>query len=134
VDCLSDIARVWDASPEDDDALAEEAYLILDRATALRRATVSKPEWPAARLAEGLARLLIARQMAQWGHRGYALQALEASLDALRDAAANLPDESCPSREAVTAFRENLHREWRTAQSDVDLSRVAGLMIREMRR
>ena len=132
-DCLSDISRLWNASPEQDAALTDEAYAILDRATALRRASVGQPEWPVARLAEGLFRLLIARQMAQWGHRSYAIQALEASLDALRDAAASLPDGSNPSRDAVFAFRESLHREWRAVQSEEDLGRLAALTIGEMR-
>lgn len=132
-DSLSDIARLWNASAADDAALADEAYAILDRATALRRASVGKPEWPVARLAEGLSRLLIARQMAQWGHRSYAIQALEASLDALRDAAASLPDGFEPSRNKVLAFRENLHREWRAAQSEDDLGRLAELTIQSLR-
>lgn len=128
-ECRVDIARLWHASPAEDAGLTDEAYAILDRATALRRASAGTPEWPVARLAEGLARLLIARQMADWGHRSYAIQALEASMDALRDAAATLPDGSDPSREDVFAFRENLHREWRAAQSEPDLSRIAGLTI-----
>jgi len=129
-----DIALLWQASPAEEAALADEAYAILDRATALRRASAGQPDWPVARLAEGLARLLIARQMADWGHRSYAIQALEASMDALRDAAASLPDGFLPARDAVFAFRENLHREWRAAQSEPDLSRIAELSIWAMRK
>ncbi|HEY3414103.1 MAG TPA: hypothetical protein VGM51_13765 [Armatimonadota bacterium] len=132
-DVASDIARVWNASPAQDAALADEAYTILDRATAVRRASVGQPEWLVARLAEGLARFLIARQMAQWGHRSYAIQALEASLDALRDAAAGLPDGFDPSRDSVLAFRESLHREWRAMQSEEDLGRLAALSVRQIR-
>jgi hypothetical protein len=132
-ECRADISRIWDSTPADDAALSEAAYEILDRATALRRVSAGKPEWPVARLAEGLARLLVARQMAGWGHRSYAIQALEASMDALRDAALELPDEFIPSREEVFAFRDTIHREWRAAQSEADLQRIAGLKISALR-
>lgn len=132
-ECRMDALRVWNASSEQDASLPEDAYEMLDRATALRRASVGGPEWPVARLAEGLARFLIARQMADWGHRSYTIQALEASLDALRDAAASLPETFVPSPAEVLNFRQNLHRAWRDAQSDPDLSRISGLTIAALR-
>jgi hypothetical protein len=131
---LADIARAWAVAPENEPALAEDAYEMLDRATAARRAHGSGgPVWAAARLAEGLARFLVARQMAEWNNRSYALQAAEASIDALRDAAASLPDAFTPSRAAVSAFRERLLHEWHAAQSEPDLNRIANLTVAGLR-
>jgi hypothetical protein len=129
-----DITRFWDVAPEDETDAAVEAYEALDRATALRRYTKSGPVWAQARLGEGLARMYVARQMAEWGHRAYTIQALEAALDALRDAAAALPADAAPSPPEIVAFRENLLVEWRAGQSEPTLDRLAALSIPALRR
>lgn len=121
-----DIRRLWNGSTED-------FWGILDRAGSIRRtSTRNSAEWAVARLAEGLARIVAAADAAEWGP-SYALQTVEAALDALRDAGVSLPDSFIPSREEVLALRSSLLREWRLAQSEEELDRLAGLSVADMR-
>lgn len=126
------IRRIWTAGPEDQSSLAEDAYVLLDLATSLRRESEGL-EWATARLLEGFARLFVARQTASWGHRSYTIQALEASLDGLRDAAASLPADFEPNPEDIIAFRSALMVHWRAVQSEPDLQRIAMLDLRSLR-
>ncbi|HOC32377.1 MAG: hypothetical protein GYA63_09255 [Armatimonadetes bacterium] len=127
VSLQQDIRRLWNGSTED-------FWGILERAGSIRRtSTRNSAEWAVARLAEGLARIAAAADAAEWGHASYALQTVEAALDALRDAGASLPDSFIPSREEVLALRSSLLREWRLAQSEEGLDRLAGLSVADMR-
>lgn len=130
----ADIVRLWDVAPSDEEDLAADAWELLDRATAFRRQLSHGPDWSDARLCEGLARLLVTRQVAAWGNRSYALQALEASMDGLRDAIIDRADDARPSAVEVTAFRDALVREWRAGQSEPELDRFASLSIPVLRR
>lgn len=122
-----DIRRLWNGSTED-------IWGILDRAGSIRRTSErNSADWATARLAEGLARIAAAADTAEWGHASYALQTVEAALDALRDAGASLPDSSDPSRQDVLSLRSSLLREWRTAQSEESLDRWAGLTVVSLR-
>lgn len=129
----ADIRRMWDVAEADEAEVASRAFEMLDRATAVRRATKSGPDWAAARLAEGLARMYVARDVAAWGNKSYCIQALEASLDGLRDAAAHLPDGFDPSREEVLEFRTRLMVEWRAVQSEPTQDRIADLSLPRLR-
>jgi hypothetical protein len=128
-----DILRFWNVVADDEQDAAAEAYEALDRATAMRRHLKTGPGWAEARLAEGLARLYVARQMADWGHRAYTIQAIEAAIDGLRDAAAHLDPAADPPPAEVAAFRERLLAEWRAAQSEPTLDRLAALSIPALR-
>lgn len=133
VSVLADIRRMWEAGAADEEGIAADAFEILDRATEQRRAEKAGPDWAAARLAEGLARLYVARDVAAWGNRSYCIQALEASLDGLRDAAAHLPDGFDPTRDEVLAFRSRLMLEWRAVQSEPTQDRIADLSLARLR-
>jgi len=130
----ADIARFWNVSPAQEEDAAADAWEALDRATTLRRAGRDGPRWAEARLAEGLARLYVTRQVAEWGNRSYALQALEAAIDGLRDAVAGLPEDFDPPPAEVAAFREAVLLEWRAGQSEPTQDRYAALSIPALRR
>ena len=122
-----DIRRLWNGS-------TGGIWEILDRAGSVRRTSErNSADWATARLAEGLARIAAAADAAEWGNASYALQTVEAALDALRDAGASLPDSSTPSRDEVLAVRASLLREWRLAQSEEGLDRWAGLTVHSLR-
>jgi hypothetical protein len=129
----ADVARFWSVSARDEQAAAADAWEALDRATALRRRLARGADWAEARLAEGLARLYITRQVSEWGNRSYALQALEAAIDGLRDAVAERAPGAEPSAADIAAFREALLSEWRAGQSEPGLERFAALSIPALR-
>lgn len=117
------LSNLWHASP----VCPVDAAAALDRATRRRRALPRGPHWARARLEEGLARLLMARDVAEWGHRSYAIQAVEAAMDALRDAIAYLPPDHIPSPEQVAALRRAVVERWADIAHDPMLHRLADL-------
>lgn len=129
-----DIARFWNVSPSDEEEAATDAWEVLDRATALRRRLPRGTEWAEARLAEGLARLYVTRQVSEWGNRSYALQGLEAAIDGLRDAVAERAPDADPPAADIAAFREAVLVEWRAGQSEPGLDRFAALSVPGLRR
>lgn len=104
-----------------------DAASALDRATRRRRSLPKGPEWAEARLQEGLARLLIARDVAEWGNRSYAIQAVESAMDALRDAGAYLAPDHVPSPAEVAALRSAVVERWATIARDPVLDGLAEL-------
>jgi hypothetical protein len=69
----------------------------------------------------------MARDVAEWGHRSYAIQAVEAAMDALRDAIAYLPPGHVPPPEQVAALRNAVVERWAAIAHDPLLHRLTEL-------
>lgn len=84
------------------------------------------------RLAIGIARAQIARQMTSKDKTGYCFHAMEAAIDALRDAAsdaARVP-EGAARTEKIRKFRAALFSAWEAAENSKDTSVIHNLDLR----